>query len=160
MRTGRYPFLYFRKTADLQDYDLDLVLSVDLNHSPYSEMIEEENYLSYNHEVDSRKLTQLIEELKDIRYNTGLPEKTTLPKRLVISRYLLHEATWEMKDRYAGLHDKDAEKIKEEVAWEVAEWFYVSAYSFYKWAKEEKAKYDEIEKKIEELEGLLDEVNA
>ena len=160
MRTGRYPFLYFRKTADLQDYDLDLVLSVDLNHSPYSEMIEEENYLNYNHEVDSRKLTQLIEELKDIRYNTGLPEKTTLPKRLVISRYLLHEATWEMKDRYAGLHDKDAEKIKEEVAWEVAEWFYVSAYSFYKWAKEEKAKYDEIEKKIEELEGLLDEVNA
>ena len=156
MRAGRYPFLYFRKTDDLQDYDLDLVLSVDLIHSPFREMIKEENYLNYNHEIDAKKLTQLIAELKDIRYNTGLPEKSIQPKRLIICRNLLNAATQEMKDRYEGLPDEDAEKIKEEVAWEVAEWYYVSAYSFYMKAKEEKAKYDEIGRKIDELEKILE----
>ncbi|MBQ8054990.1 MAG: hypothetical protein IJ198_14510, partial [Lachnospiraceae bacterium] len=63
-------------------------------------------------------------------------------------------------DRYHDVRPEEEEKIKEEVAWEVAEWYYVSAYSFYMKAKEEKAKYDEIEKKIEELEGILDQLEA
>ena len=160
MRKDRYPFLKFEKTSDLQDYDLYINLSVGLNQSDFYNMTREEKYRNYKDELDADKLRDLIEKLKEIRYNTGLPETGGLPKRLIVCQNILSSATQEMKDRYHDVRPEEEEKIKEEVAWEVAEWYYVSAYSFYMKAKEEKAKYDEIEKKIEELEGILDQLEA
>ena len=155
MRKDRYPFLKFEKTSDQQDYNLYINLSVGLDQSGFYNMTREDEYRNYREELDLDKLWYLIEKLKEIRYNTGLPETTGLPKRLVVCENILSAATQEMKDRYHDVRPDQEEKIKEEVAWEVAEWYYVSSYSFYMKAKEEKAKYDEIEKKIEELEAIL-----
>ena len=160
MRKDRYPFLKFEKTSDQQDYNLYINLSVGLNQSGFYNMTREDKYRNYKDELDSDKLRELIEKLKEIRYNTGLPETTGLPKRLVVCENILSAATQEMKDRYHDVRPDQEEKIKEEVAWEVVEWYYVSSYSFYMKAKEEKAKYDEIEKKIEELESILDQLEA
>ena len=160
MRKDRYPFLKFEKTSDQQDYNLYINLSVGLNQSGFYNMTREDKYRNYKDELDLDKLRELIEKLKEIRYNTGLPETTGLPKRLVVCENILSAATQEMKDRYHDVRPDQEEKIKEEVAWEVVEWYYVSSYSFYMKAKEEKAKYDEIEKKIEELEAVLDQLEA
>ena len=160
MRKGRYPFLQLERTADYQDYELLIALSVDLEQTEFYKMIRKENYEIHVGVVDSSKLTELIEKLKEIRYNTGLPETAGYPKKLVVCQNILSSATQEMKDRYHDVRPDLEEKIKEEVAWEVAEWYYVSAFSFYRKAKEEKAKYDEIGKKIEELERILDQEKA
>ena len=140
------------------DYSLYLNLSVDLIKSGLYEKIREENYKNYEGKVDPDKLRNLIRDLKEMRYGQGLPETAGLPKRLIICENLLHSATQEMKDRYHNLLPEEEEKVKMDVAWEVAEWYYVSAYSFYMRAKEEKAKYDEVQKKIEDLESILEQI--
>ncbi|MBQ8055091.1 MAG: hypothetical protein IJ198_15015, partial [Lachnospiraceae bacterium] len=157
MRKGEYPFLHFEKTSDWQDFILYINLSASLDQSGFYDMTGEENYQTAAGEPDADKLKELIERLKEIRYKTGLPETTGLLKRLIVCENILSSATQEMKDRYLDLLPDQEEAVKEEVAWEVAEWYYVSTYSFYMKAREEKAKYDEIEEKIRELEGILEE---
>ena len=160
MRDGGYPFLKLEQTPDGQDYSLYLDISEKLNRSDYFDMIQEENYKNENGEIDVDKLRNLIEKLEEIRYGQGLPRKNDLPNRFAICENLLHFATQEMKDRYYGLRPVEEEKVKKEVAWEVAEWYYTSAYSFYTNAKEEKRKYDEVQKKLEELEEILEELEV
>ena len=159
MREGKYPFLKFEKTCNQQDYNLYINLSVGLDQSGFYNMIREDKYRNNKEEPDADKLRDLIKKLKEIRYNTGLPETGGFPRRLVVCENLLSAATQEMKDRYHDVHPDQEEKIKEEVAWEVAEWFYTSSYSIYMRAQKEKAKYDEIGEKIEELEKLESQVS-
>ena len=157
IRKGRYPFLKMEKSLKGDDYDLYILLSAGLDEAGFYEMTGEANYMSTKEEIDENKLRKLIEKLKEIRYQTGLPETSRIPKKLTVCKSLLRFATKEMKARYqkSGLSSEEVQKIKEEAAWEVAEWFYLSAYSCYMSAKEEKAKYDAVEKKIEELEDVL-----
>ena len=123
-----------------------------------ADMIRENNYKNDGSVIDTDKLRGLIEELKDIRFGRGLPEKIELPNRLTICENLLSQATPELRNRYLDLSAKQAQKVREDVAWEVAEWYYTSAYNFYMKAKEEKAKYDEVQKKIDKLDSVLDEL--
>ena len=154
MQKARYPFLKLEKTQDGQDYNLYLYRSESLKKTDYYSRIKKENYTKYTGEIDNELLKNLIEELREMRYGKGIQEVNDVPKRLTICENLLNSAKQDMKDRWFNVTPDEEERIKVEVAWEVAEWYYTSAYSFYMRAKEEKAKYDEIEKKIEELEEI------
>ena len=158
MVDGKYPFLSLEKTLDGRDYNLYLNLSVNLDQAGLAKMIHEEHYKNYRGDVDPDKLKNLIEDLKEIRYSTGLPRKTDLPNRLTICENILASSTMEQRDRWHDVFPEQEEEIKRAVAWEIAEWYYTSAYSFYMRAKEEKAKYDEVQNKIDELNKVLEQI--
>ena len=160
MRKREYPFLQFVKQVNRKDYDLYIKLSAGLDESGFYEMTAKENYSNKKEGINTEKLRDLIAKLKEIRFQTGLPGKNYAPGRLTVCERILSTGNSERKERYSGLSAAEAQKEREEAAWETAEWFYLSSYNLYMKAKEEKAKYDTIEEKIKELQITLDKIES